>query len=151
MSIKIIKNLHPDCYKNYFKFCIVRNPFSQLVSHYYYLQELNTNNNNNKIYEQFKENSFEYYINKLSLNFNLSHLQINGEWCLDYYIRFENLYDDLKFILNELNLKINIDNLPKLKTNINKCKDYRKMYTHKTRKKVEKLFKLQLDYFNYKF
>ena len=65
---------------------------------------------------------------------------------LDFVGRFENLDADWKKVTESLGKKIL---LPKVNTTIHK--PYQEEYNATTRKIVEKIYKKDLEYFNYKF
>ncbi len=67
---------------------------------------------------------------------------------MDFIARFENLENDFKKICQKLELEE--DPLPKAKVLYNKP-HYSFFYNSKTRKRVEKLYSDDIEYFNYKF
>jgi hypothetical protein len=138
MGIQKIKELHPDCFKSYFKFCIVRNPFDLVVSAYFFKKKKNL--------------SFEQFVEKLKDNFNWGRMSIDGKLQMDYYIKYENLQEDIEKVCKILNIKnYNLDSLPNYKSGLRTDTDYKKFYNNKTRKIVENLFEKQLKTFGYTF
>jgi chondroitin 4-sulfotransferase 11 len=137
-------------YKDYFKFCFVRNPFERYVSLWKFL--LNRPNN-----EINKENmSFEKFVDFI-VSRKTVHSLLQVEYFLanqtvshvDFVGRYENLKDDVKKLLEFLKIEESADNLKHFKKS-NKY-DYKSYYNEKTRKLIENHARIDLDVLNYTF
>ncbi|MFW6285888.1 MAG: hypothetical protein ACOC16_01830 [Nanoarchaeota archaeon] len=159
----------------YYKIGIVRNPWDQIVSRYFYDKYFTSNNLQNQIsfFQKIKRNLFKLksYLDlfcrmtniNLLLNFNRCILFFNKEWSnyayyfdkkgnriLDYYIRFENLEEDYKELCKIL--KIDYEKLPLTKNKQRTSKKhYSYYYSNKNRLKINKKFKKEIKEFKYKF
>jgi len=78
---------------------------------------------------------------------------LNGVPSCDFYIRYENLKEDILEVAKRLNiLDLNIENLPEYKSGYrDKSKSYREFYNDKTRQLVYEMYKEEIDYFKYEF
>ena len=137
MSAIVIKStLGSDKFNNYFKFAVVRNPYDVIVSYYYW----------EKSKLPFKDYA------KTKIVDNLSRCCINGKSVCNYYIRYENLLQDIVKVCKILNIhNYDINNLPKHKTDTRPKDNYRKYYDEETRIKVYNNHKNTFEKFGYKF
>lgn len=136
---EIKKLLSKDIFNSYFKFCVVRNPYDKMVSLYNMLK------NRNKLKLSFEEFCKRHHC------INYKRYFINNKSCIDFYIRFEYLKEDLEKVCNILNIKFDYSLLPKFKTQFRKDNDYRKYYTEETKKIVYEKHIKEFKMFNYKF
>ena len=114
---------------------------------------------NHKI--RFNKNiTFEQYLMKFKLRLdkeekylgNLRIYSIDDIPQCDYYIHRENLFNDLKHVLNHLGLNPDYSHFKS--KNINKRPEndkYKKYYTEELVEIVKKQFKKEIDFFNYEF
>ena len=85
---------------------------------------------------------------------------INSENVLDYTIRFENLEEDIKILLDKLNIPNNFTKLPRYRTtkgNINPIikksilKNYKLFYNKMSKQIIDNNYKKYIKTFNYTF
>lgn len=136
---KILEYIGREKFNSYIKFCVIRNPFDYLVS----LYEYQNRHDKNKI-------SFKKFIFQNKLN-NWDLYNIDNKPVCDFYIRYENLEEDVRKLLKLLKIEDYNVEIPKHKSGIRKNKNYKDYYDLETRKYVENLFKNELSYHNYKF
>ena len=155
---KIRRKLGKDIWDEYFKFCVLRNPFNKVISAFYFYKHLNSINIdlNNMEKERME---FENWLS------DTSHLPIDREAytlrsiggidrniCVDDVIRYESMKIDLERICNRLDIPWDETMLPYLKSGITpKNIKPEIIFTDKSRKIVETAFKYELDYFRYSF
>tara|TARA_B100000029_G_scaffold101673_1_gene92041 strand:+ start:349 stop:1134 length:786 start_codon:yes stop_codon:yes gene_type:complete len=105
---EINKYFEKGIVKNYIKFCIVRNPYSFLISQFYW-----HNLKKNKIYkndesiQEIKRN-FDEYVKSCSKNFYYQKKIIENqqdEYGIDKYLYYENLESELENLIKELKIK----------------------------------------------
>lgn len=140
MSANLIKRyIGDDTFNNYFKFCVVRNPYDKMVSHYHFRFK---NKKNMPSFEDFVKSHNTYNYNRYC---------INNKSCIDFYIRFEFLEYDLKTLCKKLNIEYDLNKLPKYKSHYRENKDYRHYYNEELKQIVYNNHKKEFELFNYKF
>ncbi len=139
-----------DVWASYTKFCFVRNPWTRVVSDYYWRQR--------SISRKF---SFEAYLEALAGNRRDPHLAhpgnvsnwdmmaIDGKLGMDHVGRFENIDEDFRVITKKLGLPPLA--LKTAEKAAGKKPDYEALYTPNCRKMVEKMFAQELETFTYEW
>lgn len=139
--------LSEEIFNKYFKFVFVRNPWSWLVSMYYYIIE-NSWHHLYKIVNRMSFSKFLYW-RKTSSNFYLQKdfvVDKNDNIIVDYIGKVENIKQDFDNICN----KIKVDaKLPH--KNKSGHKNYKKYYNHETIKLVEEHYAADIDLFDYEY
>ena len=136
-------------YESFYKFTFVRNTWSRIYSFYYNVI------NDEVLRENFnidKNCSLHYFIEQVldydSFN-QLAYIKDSkGNIPLDFIGRFENLSNDFSKVSKVLNIQDS--NLPKLLHRKNK-EHYSKFYSEETKALVYKIYKDEIDYFNFEF
>ena len=136
---EIHKIIGDNMFNTYFKFCVVRNPYDKMVSLYHMLR----NGNKLKTFDEFcKKNNCKNY----------NRYFINNKSCINFYIRYENLNEDLKKVCEKLGIEFDINRLPNFKSEYRQKNDnYQKYYNDDLRKIVYKKHKKEFEMFGYKF
>tara|TARA_Y100000816_G_scaffold189892_1_gene138329 strand:+ start:221 stop:976 length:756 start_codon:yes stop_codon:yes gene_type:complete len=148
-TAKNIQSKFPQIWNNFFKFCVVRNSYNQIYSHYIW------------IFRNLKNPpTFSFYLDALISKeeqiqkINILHpnnweiYTINNKPVMDFIINFEQLDRDLRFVLEKLNIKTNI-HLPFTKVNTNKKVSYSDLINLENKKKIQKLFGKEIEYFKF--
>jgi hypothetical protein len=158
---ELVKLVGSDSIQDYIVFCVVRNPYDVMVSHYFYsMAKLLTFESE----EEKKIFTFEKYLRTGKFPRNTSiYAELGFETC-SFFIRFESLKEDMLALNKLLSLpetySINFDSyLPKEKADIRpKTGDeeedkhaYRQYYNDECKRLVEDLFKDEIAYFGYTF
>jgi hypothetical protein len=143
---EILKNLGEEVFNSYFKFCVVRNPYDRMVSAYHFAGGSQNTDFKTfcKIYDKTNgplDNSQRIWLNG------------NGKLACDFYIRYENLIEDIKTVLDKLGItEYNMDDLPNHKSNRRLPKlPYQSYYDDETREIVAEKFKREIEQFGYTF
>jgi hypothetical protein len=141
MSVEKLKiKVGEVIWNNYYKFSFERNPWDKVLSSYYHRQP---------------EIPFNEWIKTFSLNLRSQPLNyplysIKGKVELDFIGKFENLYEDLTYILKKLNIPL-ID-LPREKVNFRSNReDYRTFYNDNSKKIINKFYKKEIELMGYSF
>lgn len=147
----------PEVWDGYFKFCVVRNPFDKCVSAFEHFGRnhavkrrplLSRFTARNMTEEQYR---FLDYLKTKPL-LDRDKYVIDGEFCLDDVIKFENLQGDIERICGTLGLPYDADRLPTFKKGLRRegatCEA---LYTPQSRKIVEETFAYELKQFDYAF
>ena len=139
----IERKISSEIYDNFFKFAVVRNPYSRFVSRYNYMKLTNT----------LKELSFPEFLKKhveLSLIADQQYkflLNKNGKIGVNKIIKFENINEEMTELSKANNLKLSKFK----KLNISTTENYKDYYDTNTKKIVEDFCKEDLEFFNYSF
>jgi hypothetical protein len=133
----------PNKFNNYFKFCVVRNPFDLMVSGFHF---------HHGMHPRTTPTSFKQFCYKSKLNENYDRIAINGKPAMNFYIRYEHLLKDLEKVCNRLSIPFEPERLPKYKSQHRPPNDdYRKYYDAETKEYMERLYARQLKAFGYSF
>jgi hypothetical protein len=148
MSAAKIKMLIGEyCWNDYFKFCVIRNPYDKLVSSFYFDAHR----------QGIKYNDFNAIPNfrswlksKANLHVDRNKYIIDNEICIDFFIRYENLMLDIEFVCKKLNIPFEPANLPNFKSGIRKSTiETYEYYDKETALIVENAYDLEFRLFNY--
>ncbi len=147
---QIKEQLGDGIWESYFKFCVIRNPFDKLLSHFYYL--LKKEMLDPDIYREDEIASFRNWLKKGGSINDRDKYMIEDRICLDFFIRYEKLHDDISTVCAKLQVPFAPERVPKLKSGMRNyripIKDY---YDDQSIKIVQDLFAFELDYFEYHF
>lgn len=133
----IKRDLGDEMFDKYLKFCVIRNPYDKMISSYYW----------NKSKKSFKD-----YVKQINV-VNLDFYSIDGNSVCDYYIRFENLEEDIIKLCEKLGIEdYDIKKLPKHKSTTRTNKShYSTFYDEETKQIVYEKHKKEFELFGYKF
>ena len=134
---KIVKYIGKDIFNSYFKFCVVRNPFDKMVSLYFYKKA------NEKM-------SFKEFCKKRNCR-NIERYKINNKLVCDFYIRYENLNEDIEKVCKILNIEYDEKLIGSYKSEFREERNYRKFYDEETKEIVYEKHKEEFEFFGYKF
>lgn len=169
MAAKKIKNqIGDEIWNSYFKFTVIRNPYDKLISGYYFLRE--HDKRNGKLSRIFilliRKISLENVLNKLRRKDEVEMFRkwiadggglhdknkylMDGEVCVDFFIRYENMHQDMNEICERLDIPFNPCEIPQFKKGVRKynipVKDY---YDEVTIAKVKEQYPWEIERFNY--
>ncbi len=137
---EIKQKIEPQQWKNFRKFCFVRNPWDALVSMYYYrLKRDNEQRSFPAFVKSFKRfNNYQQYTDR------------EGNIIVDFIGKYENLLKDLNTVCRRLELPFD-GWLPKAKGDLREENSYQEFYNEELKRFVSRRFKKEICYFNYKF
>ena len=167
-AAKIKDRIGTTLWDSYFKFTVIRNPFDKLISGYYWqekrIKEYTTAEKIRVFARKLggKAHSRDYITGTSQIERFRSWIRnggalldrnkyiINGEICIDFFIRYEDLDNGIKHVCNKLGIAFEPENIPRLKSGIRNNRfsisDY---YDTETIHIVSKLYQFELDYFGY--
>jgi hypothetical protein len=138
-AVDIKQKVGNQVWDSYYKFCVVRDPFDKLVSAFYFSERDSDGSVKN----------FRKWLLNTKFVDRYAYL-IDGEICMDYFIRYESLYDGVKHICTELNIPFDFSKVPQLKTKFrNREIPLYDFYDADSIELVKKLYRFELDYFGY--
>lgn len=134
---------------SYFKFCVVRNPFDKLVSMFFFRKEKGTLEVEDK---GETVDCFRAWISKgVPVPDRRQYLD-KGEICMNYFIRYENLANDIKSVCDHLGLPFESYNIPTLKSGIrDQSIEIHDFYSEEIVQMVSKAYEFELKEFGYRF
>lgn len=159
---EIKKQIGDDIWNDYFKFCVVRNPYEKLVSAYHFNQWLIDNSSGlSKVKKMLSHGLFPGRSRDTIKRFrkwvawtwwfnDRDKYLIDGEICVDYFIRYETLLPDIESVCQRLDVPYQPERLPKLKSEINpRDIPLNEYYDRKTRDLVQKRWSFEIEKFGY--
>lgn len=139
-AIDIKKYIGDNQFNSYFKFCVIRNPYDKMVSLYFFTKNWKKEHN-----LTFKDFCKEYDCK------NIDRYYIDGESCIDFYIRFEYLLEDLEELCKILDIEFQKEELQHYKSEFREKKPYQEFYNEETREIVYNKHREEFEKFNYSF
>lgn len=128
----------------YQKIVPIRNPWDIAVSAFFWCKKTG----------EFIGDDFSSFIRSSSakdfLENNLNYYYFAGQLVPDYVVRYENLEDDIRFILEDLGIKTKVT-IPKLKVGIRPEGEYRKYYNEDDIEYIKNIWKRYIEDFEYEF
>lgn len=158
-SYKVYEHASPVKFKNYFKFCVVRNPWSRVFSIYNYLKK-NGNNTSDLIlikkldlgnisFRSFVLEKLDTEIIQNTLIFKPQCFFIYDEFdnlMVDKLIKLENIENEYKILKDKLNLKADLG-----KINVSGQNNYKEQYDVEMIEKIEMLYRKDVELLDYDF
>ncbi len=141
MKLIHIKNTlnNDELFNEYFKFSMTRNPWDRIVSAYHHFSS---------------ETSFNEYVTSGCEQIPPV-LRYLGDYIDDvYFIRFENLQEDVEYVCKKLGLDYDMNNFGTYKSEHrehSKNKHYTEYYDEETKSLVAEKYAKDIEYFGYKF
>jgi hypothetical protein len=150
--------LEPEFLQRATKFCVVRNPWSRAISHYFYRTQRLVRISNGKMAGadefSFDVESFRTFLNRVPpIRDFVSLARRSGEprrisrHSMDRILRVETLQDDF----DELASVIGIPSTILGRSNSSRHKPYSEYYTKEARDLVSERFAEEIEYFGYRF
>lgn len=174
-SIGEVLKKHPNT-KAFYKFTFVRNPFDKLVSTYFefrknrktkysgkisyekeLLSEFDLSNSDTENFRNFCRNFGDTkWRDDLFFKSQFDFINVKGQNVMDYIGLFENLDEGWKKIRKEINLESidlqkSVPQEPRGFIRGSYHPPYQELYTETEKKIVQKIYKKDLEYFNYSF
>jgi len=145
--MEIKKDIGENIFNSYKKITNIRNPYDVVVSYYFYksygVGQLNSRPTVSG-FENFLKTNLDFFID------NKDYWIMNGEFFNDFYIRQENLEEDLFNLLGNLNLPNYDQEIPTYKV-IKNRPHYSEFFNDSTKKIIDDNFSDIIEKFNYKF
>lgn len=162
-AAKIRDLIGEETWSNYFKFTVVRNPFSKLVSGWYHFHRPKVNSRStlkslvkNPAFLPFifhgKRDIIEFrsWIERGGAIIDRDGYMIDGEVAVDYFIKQESLADDLEYVNSILGISKYDRRVPNFKSGIRSSKfAIRDFFDSKTEKLVREKYAWEFERFGY--
>jgi len=138
-----------DVWDNYFKFCVIRNPFDKLVSMFFFRKEkglLEVGDFGDPV------EGFRKWIGKEVPVPDRTQFTIDGTSCIDYFIRYEDLENGVSMVCDKLRLPFQRESIPRLKTGIRDLSiPVECFYSADLIQSVAKVYEFEIKEFGYDF
>ena len=122
MSAQAIKNLlGSEVWTKYFKFCVIRNPFERYVSAFYYMDSIDMILYDDEARMLDEIDRFRWWMSRDGVMESLvdrDKYMIADEICVDFFIQYERLLEDINFVCQKLDVPFVPQNLMHLKSGI---------------------------------
>jgi hypothetical protein len=137
-----------EIFDSYYKFCVTRNPFDKIVSHFWWDSRKVPDFSNDpfsKIRHRFAE-----YVSQGFGGFNDHFIfMVDGYPVIDEFIRYEYLSSDIEQVCRALDIDISVE-LGSYRTEFRKRPEhFSEYYDSATKEFVEREFTWEMDRFNY--
>jgi hypothetical protein len=139
-------------WKDYFTFCVIRNPYERLVSSYRYHTSADYDGWHLKNHPDLKSLNIEQYFERMKYTeallpqFHFTYHKFSKK-PIDKICRFEKLNEDIQQVAQILQLKEY--HLPYLKTSSHS--HYRSYYTNRFKTRIDQFYKKDIEAFHYQF
>ena len=142
-AIEIKEQIGRLIWDDYFKFCVIRNPFDKLVSGFFFLNRREEN------HIDTIENFRKWIING-GCFIDRDRYFFDERICIDYFIRYENLKNGIREVCDYLDIPFVPDRIPALRTGFRDKKySLPDLYDKKTIAVVSAEYEFELGYFGY--
>ena len=143
-AYRLRKRLGVALWNEYFKFCVVRDPFDRLVSKFVWESREKLSQPDFPIVDTFREQ----LLNDAIRGGHGAYI-MDGTFCLDDFIRFENLQPDIHRICDRLSLPFDSSRLPRVKAGYRPDIPLSEFYNKETIDYVQDNYALDLELFGY--
>jgi len=162
---KIRALLGEEIWSKYYKFCVIRDPFDKAVSAFYYFWKNRESSRMTKNYSFAKRLSlfmrngksktvageFELWLEAGNLPLDRDKYTIEGRVCVDEFIRYESLNEDLARVSDVLKVSFDPERLPTFKSGIrDTAVDLGELYSKRSIEIVSNLYDFEIGHFGYR-
>ena len=169
-AYEIRKQVGEEIWNSYFKFTAVRNPFDKLVSKFLF-KEMKKNKHYGRVHlmkikmknmlkgkeglfdtgsEDTEIERFRQWLQDGTRPLDRNKYILDGQICVDYFIRFECLHDDIKQICDYLSIPFEPERLPEFKKGHRDDKTpVKEFYDRETENIVRELYDWEIRRFGY--
>ena len=164
MSAESIKQqIGPTLWDQYFKFCVIRNPFDKVVSEFHHFRNrrvsrmtaLRKLKSKVRLAQQALRgetvvDQFRRWIVSGGDVQDCDNYMIDGAVCVDYFIRYENLEEGIRHVCNVLKIPFEPERISRLKSGIRPARPkLNEYYDMKIIEIVAQRHKTEIDLFGY--
>ncbi|MBK8569512.1 MAG: hypothetical protein IPN81_05720 [Nitrosomonadales bacterium] len=152
-ALRIMELIGKDIWDDYFKFCVIRNPFDKLVSAFHYFKTKGLIDPDKLSRNETDEEQFRFWISTQSGALTVldrDKYTINNEVCCDYFIRYEKLEIGIKDVCDSVGVEFHPNKLMRLKSQFRpQNKTLNNYYDSCTQAIVQEIFEFEIEKFGY--
>ncbi len=142
-SVEVRQLVGEQVWNSYYKFCFERNPFDRLVSLYYWRNRSEPRPS----ISTFLQSGFPVILKKYGYN----SYTMDGRVVVDKVCRFEQLQAELESIRRRLGIPAALE-LPHAKSSYRKDRrSYRELLTDREKEEIGRMFRSEIELFNYEY
>ena len=161
---RLLKLSGRSCWNDYYTFGCIRNPWDRVVSLYHFIKKqakkFHEITDEQKQYKSYPTLLHRYQLSFLPFDkfveespypqvfyqfYHIEKLRYN------YFIRFENLKQDVIKVCNDLNLPCDITQLQHINRSKDRTADYTEYFNNKTKNIIAERYKQDIEYFKYEY
>ncbi len=136
--------LGEDLWQRYFKFAVIRDPFDKLLSGYFF--QVRPEGSARDLIAGFRR-----WVREGGAIVDRHTYTLDGELCLDYFIRFEHLADGVRAVCERLDLPFDPERLPRLKAQFRERSiPLEEFYDRETSDRAAEIYAFELERFGYR-
>ena len=107
----------PEAWNEYYKFCIVRNPFDKMVSLWWFIVNPRQENRyEGADFARIKSDFCRWCVDHALHAIDRDKYMIDGQICVDFFIRYESLLDGLEGVCRKVGYPFQPDHLGRYKS-----------------------------------
>lgn len=149
-AARIRDYLGRDVWNQFFKFCVVRNPFDKLVSMYFFHRSRAGDPPTDQDFSSIRRD-FLTWLKERRFREDQDKYLIDGEVCVDYFIRFEALLEGLAEVCQRLELERPATELQRFKAQSRLSdRHFSEFYDRDAQAIVAEAYAFELDHFGYR-
>lgn len=133
-----------DLWQRYFKFAVIRDPFDKLLSGYFF--QTRPEGSPQELIAGFRR-----WVREGGAIVDRHTYTLEGEVCLDYFIRFEHLAEGVREVCERLGVPFDAERLPRLKAQFRERSiPLAEFYDRETLDRATDIYAFELDHFGYR-
>lgn len=147
---QVREKLGPEIFDSYLKFCVVRNPYDKVVSQFWWqLKDRNATMAARDFADIRK--AFNWWVNTGgNLSPDRDKLTVNGQICIDHFLRYERLWPDVAELCAKLGIERCPSDLGSYKSeNRKRPEPFQAYYEPAAARRVARVFKWKIERFGY--
>ena len=150
-AARIRDYLGADVWDEFFKFCVVRNPYDKLTSMYFFqMHQAKKDDLKDQDFSRLRSDFLDW-LRRRRFTVDQDKYLIDGSVCVDYFIRYECLLDGLKEVCRKLGIKRDPAKLGRFKSRSRlNDKHFSEFYDDEGKRIVAKAYAFELALFGYR-
>jgi len=150
-AAQVRRYLGNEIWQQFFKFCVIRNPFDKVVSRYFFaMSDEKRAHLNTQDFAEIKRD-FRASVSQGVVATGRGQYLIDGSVCMDFFIRYERLVDDVAEVCRRLRIERDVGELRRLKSTFRFTDvPISEFYDKDTETIVAQAYAFELEYFGYR-